>query len=83
MIDCQKRRGKLRKIVDQKMEEIVTLIKQQPGKRLEENKGFKKRDMSTVECFKCHEFGHYARSCEAKDENASPGTEQTEQENWD
>ena len=74
--------GKITKAVDQKMEKIVSLIKQQPGKRIEENKGFKKRDMSTVECFKCHGFGHYARSCEAKDENDTSNTEHTEQENW-
>ena len=84
--------GKITKKVDQKMEEIVSLIKKQPDKnveenkgfkRLEENKGFKRRDMSTVECFKCHGFGHYARFCEAKDENAEVNAGNNVQENWD
>ena len=49
----------------------------------EENKGVKRRDMSTVECFKCHGFGHYARFCEAKDENAEVNAGNNVQENWD
>ena len=73
--------GEITKVVDQKMEDIVSLITKQPDKNVEENKGFKRRDMSTVECFKCHGFGHYARFCKAKDENAAVNARNNVQEN--
>lgn len=78
--------GKITKLVDNKMDEIAALIKKPTGKpqpAAEENKGFKRRDMSTVECFKCHGFGHYARFCEPKGENAEASPANNVQENWD
>ncbi|MCG8045674.1 MAG: zinc finger domain-containing protein [Candidatus Thiodiazotropha endolucinida] len=75
--------GKITKLVDHKMEEIAGLIKKTSEKPVEENKAFKRRDMSTVECFKCHGFGHYARNCEARDETVALTTGSNVPENWD
>ncbi|MCG7878301.1 MAG: hypothetical protein JAY75_21690 [Candidatus Thiodiazotropha taylori] len=74
---------KITKTVDQKMEEVLALLKQQ-NTRVDESKGTKRRDMSTVECFKCHGMGHYARFCEAQAGNGNVQVQTAHvEENWD
>ena len=78
--------GRITKLVDSKMDEIAALINkpaEKPQYAAEGNKGFKRRDMSTVECFKYHGFGHYARDCEWKGENVEASPANHVQENWD
>ena len=65
------------------MEEIISSIKMQPEKNAEENKSPKPRDLSTVECFKCHGFGHYARNCEPGKDTLEKTVVNTVPENWD
>ncbi|XP_071679359.1 uncharacterized protein [Lolium perenne] len=37
------------------------------------NNSFARKDLSLVECFKCHKKGHYSNECpEKKEENAKP-----------
>ena len=53
-----------RKEIDEKFNEILSLIKDEKKQQPENNdRRFRKRDATNIECFKCHAFGHYANSC--------------------
>ena len=41
------------------------------GRTKEKGKSFEKRDLSTIQCFKCREMGHYAKSCTSAENKAS------------
>ena len=33
------------------------------GRTKEKRKSFENRDLSTIQCYKCREMGHFAKSC--------------------
>ena len=41
------------------------------GRTKEKGKSFEKRDLSTIQCFKCREMGHYGKSCTSAENKAS------------
>ena len=65
------------------MEKIISSFKMLLEKIAEEKKSPMRRDLSTVECFKCHGFGHYAPNSEPGKDTAEKTVVNTVPENWD
>ena len=62
--------------MDRKFGELKSLLKssqshQREGNTRQTGGQFKRRDMSTVECFRCHEYGHYAKNCSKSGVNST------------
>ncbi|MES9880926.1 MAG: zinc finger CCHC domain-containing protein, partial [Sedimenticola sp.] len=62
-------KGQLQTNLDKKHDEIISLVKDVTNGEKERvrRREWKKRDIATVECYKCHELGHYANECPARD----------------
>ncbi len=58
--------------MDKKLGEISSLVKGLVDREKEKvnRQEWRKRNIATVECFKCHELGHYANDCPTLEERA-------------
>ncbi len=70
--------------MDKKLGEITSMLRRGlTANRYQDagNRTFKRKNMSTVECYRCHDIGHYATDCPMRQAAASESVAK-KQENY-
>ncbi len=74
---------KLHSSIDNKFDDLTSVVKslvngEKPRPDYQERR---RRNIATVECFKCHEMGHYANDCHTLDRYVPARDGENDQEN--